>query len=86
MLRTVDRFVLSALRSAIWSVGSRGEIFATHFPVNMLLMLIDPGVSANSFFFFFATRNVSYNSVIEIAELQNKQKMSDDLFCSSGVD
>ncbi len=23
-------------------VGSRGEILATHFPVKMLLMLIDP--------------------------------------------
>lgn len=42
LLRMVDLLVSPFLRGATMRVGSRAEILATHFPVKMLLMLIDP--------------------------------------------
>ncbi|BAS81227.1 Os02g0781850 [Oryza sativa Japonica Group] len=42
VLRMVDLLLSPLFRGAIVRVGSRGEILATHFPVKMLLMLIDP--------------------------------------------
>jgi hypothetical protein len=42
VLWIVVLLVSPLFRGATVRVGSLGEIFATHFPVNMLLMLIDP--------------------------------------------
>lgn len=42
VLWMVDLLLSPFLRGATVRVGSLGEIFATHFPVKMLLMLIDP--------------------------------------------
>ena len=42
VLWIVDLLLSPLFREAIVRVGSLGEIFATHFPVKILLMLIDP--------------------------------------------